>query len=244
MGVGPTRELDAHAGAVEDLVGDLGDLGRGLLRLHPNRLGADQAGLGAGLDQRLLLDREVDRLEVEELLERGDQRREVDLLLVGDLLEQVVAADQVLGAVVAERADDGLDLLAHRLEEAGAALGGIRTGRGELLQAVLLGLLDGLDLGGDADVAGVELAAAADGAAERDHRQGAERDPVGPHAVQLHDVVGVPISAVGPDLDAVADAGLHQRAVHRAGADVRGQADVPERVLARRAGAALEAATG
>ena len=61
---------------------------------------------------------------------------------VGDLLEQVVAADQVLGAVVAERADDLLDLLAHRLEEAGAALGGGVDGlRGELLQAVLLGLL-------------------------------------------------------------------------------------------------------
>ena len=44
----------------------------------------------------------------------------------GDLLEQVVAADQVLGALVAERGDDLLDLLAHRLEEAGAALGGDR----------------------------------------------------------------------------------------------------------------------
>ena len=88
-------------------------------------------------------------------------------VLVRDLLEQVVAADQVLGAVVAERGDDLLDLLAHRLEEAGAALGGaVDLLRGELLQAVLLGLLDGLDLGRDADVAGVELAAAADRAAE------------------------------------------------------------------------------
>ena len=103
VGVGRAGEVECTRGAGADLVGELGDLGRGLLRLHPDRLGADQAGLGAGLDQ-LLGDGQVDRLEVEELLERGDQRREVDLLLVGDLLEQVVAADQVLGAVVAERA--------------------------------------------------------------------------------------------------------------------------------------------
>ena len=106
-----------------DVVGERGDLGRGLLGLHPDRPGDDQAGLGARLDQ-LLGDRQVDRLEVEELLQRRDQLGEVDLVVVRDLLEQVVAADQVLGAVVAERGDDLLDLLAHRLEEAGAALGG------------------------------------------------------------------------------------------------------------------------
>ena len=162
---------------------------------------------------------------------------------MGDLLEQVVAADQVLGALVAERADHLLHLLAHRLEEAGAGLGTVRD-RGELLQAVLLGLLDRLDRGRDADVAGVELAAAADRAAERDHRQGAEGDPVRPHAVELDHVVGVAVAAVGPDLDPVSDPRLHQRPVDRAGADVGGQAGVPERVLARGAGAALEARQG
>ena len=52
------------------------------------------------------------------------------------------------------------------------------------------------------------------------------------------------VAAVGPDLDPVADAGLHQRLVHRAGADVGGQADVAKRVLARRAGTSLEAGEG
>src|SRR6185312_4089168 len=105
----------------------------------------------------------------------------------------------------------------------------------------LLGLLGGLDLGRDADVAGVELATAADRAAEADHRQGPEADPVGTEAVQLDDVVAGPVAAVGPDLDPVAEPRLHQRLVDRAGADVRRQADVAERVLARRARAALEA---
>ena len=105
-------------------------------------------------------------------------------------------------------------------------------------------LLDGLDLGRDADVAGVELAAAADRAAQRDHRQGAEGDPVGAHAVQLHDVVGVAVAAVGPDLDPVADPGLHQRAVDGPGADVGRQADVAQGVLAGGARAALEARQG
>ena len=90
---------------------------------------------------------------------------------------------------------------------------------------------------------GVELAAAADRAAEADHRQSAEADPVGAEAVQLDDVVAV-VTAVGPDLDPVADPGLHQRPVHGTRADVRGQADVAQRVLAGGAGAALEAGEG
>ena len=68
--------------------------------------------------------------------------------------------------------------------------------------------------------------------------------PVGAEAVQLDDVVAVAVAAVGPDLDPVADAGLHQRPVHGAGADVAGQADVAQGVLARGAGAALEARQG
>ena len=186
---------------------------------------------------------QVDRLEVEVLLERRDQLGEVDAVGVRDLLEQVVAADEVLGAVVARGAattsltSSPIDWK-KRAQFSDAEVDRLRR---ELLQPVLGRLLDGLDLGRDADVAGVELAAAADRAAERDHRQGAEGDAVGAHAVQLHDVVGVAVAAVGPDLDAVAEPGLHQRAVHGAGADVRRQADVAQRVLARGAGAALEA---
>ena len=245
VGVGGAREPLADDLAGEHLVGQAREPRRGLLRLHADRPRAHQAGLGARLDQLLLGDRQVDRLEVQELLQRRDQLGEVEPLGVRDLLQQVVAADQVLGALVAEPGDHALDLLAHRLEEAGAALGGrVDVLRRELLQAVLLGLLDGLDLGRDPDVAGVELAAAADRAAQRDHRQGAEGDPVGPHAVELHDVVGVAVAAVGPDLDPVADPRLHQRPVDRPRADVGRQADVAQGVLPGGAGAALEARTG
>ena len=161
---------------------------------------------------------------------------------MGGLLEQVVAAHQILRALVAHLGDQSADLLAHRGEEARAVLGrGVDCLRGELLEAVLLSRLGRLDLRGDADVTGVELTAAADRAAQRDHRQGAEADPVGPHAEQLHDVVRVAVAAVGPDLDAVADARLHQRLVHQARADVGRQADVAQRVLAGGAGTALEA---
>ena len=218
---------------------------RRLLGLHPDRPRPDQPRLGAGLDQLLLADRQIDRLEVEELLQRRDQLGEVEAFCVRDLLQQVIAPDQILRALIAELGDDPPHLLAHRLEEAGAALRGrVDSLRGELLQPVLLRLLDGLDLSGDPHVAGVELTSAADRAAERDHRQGAEGDPVGAQAVELHDVVGVAVAAVGPDLDPVADPRLHQRAVHGSRADVRRQPDVPERVLPRGARCLPRSPTG
>jgi len=70
-------------------------------------------------------------------------------------------------------------------------------------------------------VTGVELAAAADRAAERDHRKRPKPTRLA-QAEQLRDVVGVAVAAVGPDLDAVAQAGLHQREVDGARPDVDG----------------------
>ena len=202
-------------------------------------------GLGASLDRLLIGNRKVDRLQIEVLLQGRDQLAEVERVVVRDLLEQVVAADEVLGALIAELGGQPAHLLAHRREEAGAVLGRARNLLGrELLQSVLSRLLGRLDLGGDADVTCVELTAAADRAAERDHRQRAEADPVGAHADQLDDVVGVAITAVRPDLDAVSDPRLHQRPVYEAGADVRWQTDVAQGVLARGAGSALEAREG
>src|ERR1700675_4888001 len=46
----------------------------------------------------------------------GDRGPQVPLVVSRPLPQWVVAADQVRGAVVAERGDDLLDLLAHRLE--------------------------------------------------------------------------------------------------------------------------------
>ena len=174
-------ELRLDHGVAEDPVGELADLGRRLLGLHPDRLRLHQAGFGTRLDQ-LLGDGHVDRLQVQELLERGDQRRQVHLVLVGDLLEQVVAADQVLGAVISERATTSFTSSPMAPKKRAQLVGGVGARRRELLQPVLLGLLRGLNLGGDADVTCVELAAATDRAAERDHRQGAEGDAVGAHA--------------------------------------------------------------
>ena len=245
MGVRRSRVLAADWLHAQRVRGESGEVRGGLLRLHPDRAGDDEAWLGASFGEHLLRRhgrRQVGGLEVEVLLERGDELGEVEPVGVRRLLEQVVATHEVLGALVSELGDDPLDLHAHRLEEAGAALGGGHDLlRRELLEAMLLRLLDGLDLGRDPDVAGVELAAAADRAAERDHRQGPEGDAVRAHAEELHDVVGMAVAAVGPDLDPVADPGLHQRPVHGAGADVGGQADVAQCVLAGGAGPALEA---
>src|SRR5262249_14089852 len=47
--VGRARIFHAHAGPVEDPLGDSGELGRGLLRRHADRLRPDKPGLGAGL---------------------------------------------------------------------------------------------------------------------------------------------------------------------------------------------------
>ena len=213
-------------------------VGRRLLGLHPDRPRADQPGGLALVD----LGRQVDRLEVEHLLQRLDQLGHVHAVLGARLHQQVGAPDQVLGALVAEHRGDLAQLLAHRGEEARAVgRGGLVLLRRELLQPLEVRLLLVLDLRGDAHVTGVELAATADGAAQRNHRERAEADPVGAQAVQLHDVPGVAIAAVRPDLHPVADARLHQRQVHRASADVRRQPHMAQRVRARGARAALEA---
>ena len=51
-------------------------------------------------------------------------------------------------------------------------------------------------------------------------------------------------AAVGPDLDAVADAGLGERVVGEHRAELAGQAGAPQGVLAGGAGAAVEAGQG
>ena len=162
-----------------------------------------------------------------------------------DLLEQVIATDEILGPGVPEPADNLLDLFAHRREEPRAVLRCTADLlRGELLQPVRLSHGDALDLSRNPNVAGVELAAAADRAAQRDHRQGPKGDSVGPHAKQLHNVVGVAVAAVGPDLDSIANPGLHQGLVDGTRADVGRQPNVAQCMLAGRAGATLEAREG
>ena len=106
------------------------------------------------------------------------------------------------------------------------------------------GLFGGLDLGGDADVAGAQMAAAAGGAADDDHGHGAEADPVGAEQHQLDDVAAGPGAAVRPQLHPVAHPRLHQRPVRLAHADLGGEPHELDGMLARRPGAAVIAADG
>ena len=187
---------------------------------------------------------QVERLEVQHLLERLDHlghvhaRRRRGPARAGRSARPGPACARSPSDAVSSRTSSPIAPKKRAL----LVGGGLELLRGELLQPLEIGLGLVLDLRGDAHVAGVELAAAADRASQRDHRQRAEAHAVGAQAVQLHDVPGVAVAAVGPDLDAVADARLHQRQVHRARADVRRQPHVAQRVRARRAGAALEAA--
>ena len=120
MGVGRAGELLTHRLAGEHPGGEPRELRGSLLGLHadrprapPPRPRAHQAGLRARLHQFLVAHRQVDRLQVQELLQRRDQLSQVEAVRRGRLLEQVVATDQVLGALIAELRDNPLDLLAH-----------------------------------------------------------------------------------------------------------------------------------
>ena len=80
VGVGRPREILVDRGAAADVARQGGDLRRGVRARHADRAGADQAGLGAclGRDQVLLGDGHVHRRQLEVLLERGDQRSQVE----------------------------------------------------------------------------------------------------------------------------------------------------------------------
>ena len=69
------------------MLGQAREARRRLLGLHPDRPCPDQPRLGAGLDQLLFADRQIDRLQVEELLQRRDQLGEVEAFGVRDLLQ-------------------------------------------------------------------------------------------------------------------------------------------------------------
>ena len=72
------------------------------------------------------------------------------------------------------------ELLAKRCEEPGQVVdGALELARLEPLHAAIRGFGHGFELRRDADVTGVELAAAADRATDRHHRERAEPDAVG-----------------------------------------------------------------
>jgi hypothetical protein len=144
--------------------------------------------------------------------------------------------------VRAHRGHEPPQLSGRLVEEApqpGHAVAGID--RQEPLEAARIRLPLVLDLRGDADVARVRLAAAADGAAQGHHRHGAEPDPVCAQQHQLQHVGGGAHAAVRPQLHRSAQAGLGERAVGQGQAQVGGQARMAQGVAAGRAGAAVVA---
>src|SRR5207248_3465569 len=100
---------------------------------------------------------------------------------------------------------------------------------------------DGLELRRDTDVAGIELAAAADRATDRDHREGPKADAIGAEAKHLRDIERALHPAVAPHLYDIAESGRDERAMRLRDADLHREAGATERVLARGAGAAVVA---
>src|SRR5437870_5484425 len=138
------------------------------------------------------------------------------------------------GALLAQRGEEAAEVVDRALEFA----------RLEPLYAALGRLRDGVELCRDPDVAGVELAAAADRAADRDHGERAEANAIRAEAEHLRHVVRALHAAVAPNLDEVTQARRDERAMRLRDADLRGKPGAPERVLARRPGAAVVSREG
>src|SRR5207244_4279315 len=138
------------------------------------------------------------------------------------------APDQIRGGADAEQRGDPGELLAQRGEEAAEVVDrALEFARLEPLYAALGRLRDGVELCRDPDVAGVELAAAADRAADRDHRERAEANAIRAEAEHLRHVVRALHAAVAPDLDEVTQARRDERAMRLRDADLRGKPGAP-----------------
>src|SRR5258706_1307465 len=171
---------------------------------------------------------------------RREERREVDAVVAARLHQEVGAADELLGALDAEVTGDARDLPLHLVEEVTELRHrAVHFDGLEALEAALRRFDRRHDLRRDADVACVELAAAADRAADRDHRERPETDTVGAEAQHLHDVERALHPAVARDLPLVAQARRDERAMPLGHADLRGEARAAQRVLPRGAGAAV-----
>ena len=154
--------------------------------------------------------------------------------------EEIGAPDEIRGRADPEARGDRGELLAERAEEAAEIQHGtLELAWLEPLHTAIGGLGDRLELGRDADVACVELATPADRATDGDHREGSEAHAVGAEAQHLRDVEGALHPAVAPDLDDVAKARGDEGAMRLGDADLDGKSGAAERVLARRAGAAV-----
>ena len=178
-------------------------------------------------------------------LDPGEQVREIDHLLAADLPEQVRATDQVLGTLKAQPHRPETNLIDDVGEESGQSIDRLVILAGNiLLGAAGDSLLDGREMGGDADVARARLALSTAGAANRGHGHGPKSDPVRSEEHQFDDVNARLDPAIGPDLDTAAQAGLAESAVGLRASDLDRHTDVAQGVFAGRPRAAIIAADG
>ncbi len=89
-------------------------------------------------------------------------------------------------------------------------------------------LLQRLDLGGDAHVAGIQLASPADGAADGHHGHGGHAHPVRPQKDHAEHIVGGLKATIRPDLHPVAKPGPHQGPVGPPHPDLHGKPRILE----------------
>src|SRR5688500_7118000 len=171
-----------------------------------------------------------------------EERSAVDAVLRAGLDEEVGAPNELADARAAGLRGEPRELITKRAEEpAEARDAALELLRLEALQAARRGFGRVRDLCRDADVAGVQLAAAADRAPERDHRERREADAVRAETHHLHDVERALHPAVAPDLDPRAEPVLRERAVRLRDPDLGGQARPPQGVQPRGAGSAVVA---
>src|SRR5207302_3037039 len=174
-------------------------------------------------------------------LHRRDQVAQIDPIAAAYLREQVPATDEIAGRADAESRGDERELFAERAEEPREVQdGALELARLEPLHAALGRLDRGLDLRGDADVTGVELATPADRAADRDHGERPESNAVRAKAEHLRDVERALHTAVAPDLDEAAKSRRHQSLMRLGDADLDRKPRSAKRVLARGAGTSVE----
>src|SRR5690554_3925245 len=85
---------------------------------------------------------------------------------------------------------------------------------------------------GDTYMTGSRITLAADGTAQGDHRHAGKPNSIGAEQNHLESVIGGLHATITPQLNTVADAGIHQRAVRLDNTDLSGQPDILQSVLA------------
>ena len=124
---------------------------------------------------------------------------EVDAVMMGTLVEQVGAPDDFLQVADPHQPSPFANVIGKCVEHGDNAMWRAALLEGtEGFEIPFLGLFLSLDMRRDADMACAVLAAAADRAAKRYHRQGCEADAVGAQANHLDHIAPALHAAIDP----------------------------------------------